>query len=435
MLVFILESPEAAASSITASSLRSIPNADIRVLRPPFGARLNEHLAGCPEPFFMTLRAGAIASPALGERLGDWIRSWEHGCAGVVPEIRSNGGAGTLQPFLWRTEAVRARSYRSAHTDCPLDSDRRGVFPDYAWQPFDELTLADKMESLRSEWSFRPVCTNGVLAFAGSDSDRAAKGWVRRRERCHPDSFLPLLRSHDAEANDGEPPLVSVAICVYNESHYLPWAVRSVLGQTYRAWELLIVDDGSTDRPENALNGLERDRRVRFVRLNANLGKANALNAALEHARGRWLLELDADDWLEPGALASMAAAADQAASDTAMAYGDYAEWTESRARRLRFSGVRRFAGAWSVERNVREGIPLAPRLYRTEKVKAAGGWSVGSLYGGRLYEDMEMIDKLSGIGSIVHIPGLAYHRRLRPGSVTRRPGADYARWLNQSGR
>lgn len=438
MRAFILELPEAAASPLTEACLRGLPPVrDIRVLRPPFGLHMNEQLAGCAEPFVLTLRAGTVASSRLGQKLLDWTSEWEPGCAGLVPASSDCPGAAGGEPFLWRTDAVR------------------GAFPDYDWQPFDELAAADAMERLRSRgWMFKSVDPHGAIAFEGAlGRERCEAASRSRLADCRPVSFQRLgssrrldplcrlnslrrlLRASAEAGGGGGTPAISVVLCVYNDAHYLPWAIRSVLGQTLREWELLVVDDGSTDAPENVLDRIGPDGRIVYVRLDPNRGKAAALNAALDRARGRWLLELDADDWLAPDTLETMLASADRAEAGTVMAYGDYAEWVESRSRRLQYSGIRRFAGARGKARILADGVPLAPRLYRTGLVKRAGGWSTSSLYGGRLYEDMEMIGKLAEAGPLLHIPKVLYHRRLRATSVTHRSGADYAKWLRWAGR
>ena len=73
-------------------------------------------------------------------------------------------------------------------------------------------------------------------------------------------------------------PLISAAIITHNRAHYLPDAIASVLGQTVRDFELIVVDDGSTDATQDAVAPyLDR---IRYVR-QENRGKAAARNAAV----------------------------------------------------------------------------------------------------------------------------------------------------------
>ncbi len=99
-------------------------------------------------------------------------------------------------------------------------------------------------------------------------------------------------------------PKVSVFIPVYNRERYLCVAVNSILAQTFTDFELLLVDDGSTD---GSLALLERyavrDSRVRVEANGANLGIPRTRNRGLELARGEYIALLDSDDYAYPGRL------------------------------------------------------------------------------------------------------------------------------------
>ena len=99
-------------------------------------------------------------------------------------------------------------------------------------------------------------------------------------------------------------PKVSVFIPVYNRERYLCAAVNSILAQTFTDFELLLVDDGSTD---GSLALLERyaarDSRVRVEINGANLGIPRTRNRGLELARGEYIALLDSDDYAYPGRL------------------------------------------------------------------------------------------------------------------------------------
>jgi glycosyltransferase involved in cell wall biosynthesis len=92
--------------------------------------------------------------------------------------------------------------------------------------------------------------------------------------------------------------MVSIILPVYNCQNYIGKAIESVLRQTYHNWELLIVDDGSTDRsPEIVRQYATGDPRIQvFTRPNGGVSRAR--NTALEKVRGRYVALLDADDWL-----------------------------------------------------------------------------------------------------------------------------------------
>lgn len=93
-------------------------------------------------------------------------------------------------------------------------------------------------------------------------------------------------------------PLVSVVMATYNMSSYLPLAVRSVLDQTYKNIELLIVDDGSTDDTEKVVEPFLHDSRVKYM-VQENKGQAAAKNFGVHKSTGEYVAFLDADDlWM-----------------------------------------------------------------------------------------------------------------------------------------
>jgi glycosyltransferase involved in cell wall biosynthesis len=94
-------------------------------------------------------------------------------------------------------------------------------------------------------------------------------------------------------------PQVSVLIIAHNRAHTIGAAVRSVLAQTLTDFELVVVDDGSTDDTAEVLDGF-RDPRLRLVRTSFNQGIPQARNRALAEARGEFIAWLDSDDICHP---------------------------------------------------------------------------------------------------------------------------------------
>lgn len=95
-----------------------------------------------------------------------------------------------------------------------------------------------------------------------------------------------------------KPPTVSVIISTYNRAHMVGRAIRSVLGQTYRDFELIVVNDASTDHTDEVLNSFN-DKRIRYVRFGENRGGPAARNTGIKMARGKYIAFLDDDDeWL-----------------------------------------------------------------------------------------------------------------------------------------
>ena len=92
--------------------------------------------------------------------------------------------------------------------------------------------------------------------------------------------------------------LVSVVMPSYNSEKYIKDSIESVLNQTYPYWELLIVDDCSTDETVEIIKGFH-DERIRLFQNEVNSGAAVSRNLALREAKGKWIAFLDSDDlWL-----------------------------------------------------------------------------------------------------------------------------------------
>ena len=89
-------------------------------------------------------------------------------------------------------------------------------------------------------------------------------------------------------------PLISIIMPVYNGTKYLPKAISSVLGQTYKNFEFIIVDDGSEENIEEIVNGFSDDRIKFFKREHA--GISTQLNFGLEMAKGEFIARMDSDD-------------------------------------------------------------------------------------------------------------------------------------------
>ena len=94
--------------------------------------------------------------------------------------------------------------------------------------------------------------------------------------------------------------LVSVIVAVYNIEEYLPRCVDSILAQTYRNLEIILVDDGSKDQSGSICDSYaEKDRRIKVIH-KKNGGLSDARNAGMDAATGEYIGFVDGDDWIEP---------------------------------------------------------------------------------------------------------------------------------------
>ena len=95
-------------------------------------------------------------------------------------------------------------------------------------------------------------------------------------------------------------PVVSIIVPAYNADRFINETIDSILKQTYDSWELIIVNDGSTDKTKEIIGKyISSDSRIRIIN-QSNKGVSIARNTGIENAQGQFIALLDADDlWLE----------------------------------------------------------------------------------------------------------------------------------------
>ncbi|MFV0417762.1 MAG: glycosyltransferase family 2 protein [Dysgonomonas sp.] len=94
-------------------------------------------------------------------------------------------------------------------------------------------------------------------------------------------------------------PKVSVLMPVFNAGQYLAQAIDSILSQTFKDWELILINDGSTDNSE-AIIGRYDDERIYYIKNEANLGLIKTLNKGIDYCHGEYIARMDADDISHP---------------------------------------------------------------------------------------------------------------------------------------
>ena len=116
-------------------------------------------------------------------------------------------------------------------------------------------------------------------------------------------------------------PRVSVVIPTYNRAELLPRAINSVLSQTYDDYEIIIVDDCSTDHTREVVTTWSEER-VRYIRHAENRQQSGALNTGINHARGQYVAFLDDDDEWVPTKLERQVAALESGGPTVGLVYG-----------------------------------------------------------------------------------------------------------------
>jgi glycosyltransferase involved in cell wall biosynthesis len=208
-------------------------------------------------------------------------------------------------------------------------------------------------------------------------------------------------------------PTVSVVIPCYNAGDYLPEAITSVSAQTCKAFEIIVVDDGSDDPATlQHLQQLENTAEVRLLRSAVNRGVAAARNLGIQAARGSYILPLDADDLIMPDYL-EKALAIFTERPETAIVTCDAWLFGES-------SGVRQLPD-YTPERLLRENLLFSSSLFRKADWLAVGGYCTAMRYG---WEDWEFWISLTRLRSqVVKINEPLLQYRIRRDSRDRSMG------------
>lgn len=194
--------------------------------------------------------------------------------------------------------------------------------------------------------------------------------------------------------------LVSVIIPLYNTEKYIEACVASVLGQTHRELEVIVVDDGSTDGGAAIAEGIA-DARVRVDR-GPNRGSAAARNRGLALAKGEIVAFLDADDLWYPDKLAEQLGVL--RSDRDVVAVGAVFQYLSGDGRRLLGRAGQDARDADSRERMRRGQLSPFPinscLLARADTVRAAGGYDESLT----VVEDLDLISRLALAGSIATV-------------------------------
>lgn len=201
-------------------------------------------------------------------------------------------------------------------------------------------------------------------------------------------------------------PSVSVVIPCYNQGHYLHEAIASVDDQSFREFEIVVVDDGSTFPETIRTIDALRDSHIRVIRT-SNQGLAAARNTGIAHSTGKYILPLDADDRIGPAYL-------EKAVAVLEMDPGIGIVYCEAAF----FGAVQ---GRWELAPYAFPDILIPPRIFacaffRRAAWEAAGGFS-SEMQGG--WEDYDFWLSLIERGAGVHcIPEVLFHYRQHPGNM-----------------
>lgn len=216
------------------------------------------------------------------------------------------------------------------------------------------------------------------------------------------------------------PPTVSFVVPVYNAASYLSEALESVLMQTFANFELIAVDDGSTDCSLTILRQIaKRDPRLRIVS-RPNTGIVGALNDGLAAAKGEFIARMDADDLSLPTRLERQLAYLQ--AHPACIALGSAVLFTDPRGRPLKvYSPPLSHAEIESELAGGNGGALIHPTVvFRREPLLRCGAYRQRYNF----IEDLDLYVRLLEVGELANLPEVLLHYRQHPRSVNHAKGS-----------
>lgn len=209
-------------------------------------------------------------------------------------------------------------------------------------------------------------------------------------------------------------PLVSVVMASYNCAGYLPVAVASVLNQTHRNVELLVIDDGSTDDTRSVVQQFMDDARVRH-HWQPNAGQCAAKNKGIELSNGEFVAFLDADDcWKEDKLARQLELFVDR--PDVGVGYG-FLELIDHTGRQLPWEPVPPRRGEVTEELLLENFVPFSSAIVRRTLLERHGGFDAKLDMG----IDYDLWLRLSLQCEFDFVPDVVGQYRIWPGQMSRK--------------
>lgn len=300
------------------------------------------------------------------------------------------------QPFLVRTSYIR----------------KHKLLPE-AQLPFKEAFLPAWLSTV----------DNSIKIFKG--------GFIRQTRKSHSMQIgqkLRMIEKYQQKKINTDAPTLSVVMTNYNMEDYVETAIVSCLLQTEQPEQILMIDDGSTDQSYKKMQKWNDGEQVKVYQ-KQNGGKARALNDLLPRVTTEFILELDADDWLDADAIAVIKKQLKYLSEDISVLYGNLRKWKQ-RGGDVLYKGTSKGSMINGSQDLMSYRFPLGPRIYRTSTLKEKGGFPVISFKDGRLYEDVSILNKLIKKSRFKYNDFTVYNVREHKDSITKKNHSNWNDFL-----
>ncbi|GAB4075124.1 hypothetical protein GCM10028778_26270 [Barrientosiimonas marina] len=291
--------------------------------------------------------------------------------------------------------------------------------------------VSEKPLNLSSELPFQEALLPSWLIRVPDSEKIFKEGLVKEAGISHERDTVEtyqFMQKYQLEPAHIERPSLTVIMPAYNMAAYVQTAVASTLLQHDQPDQLLIMDDGSTDATHERLQRYSQDRRVQLFQ-QENSGKARALNRLLAHVTSDFILELDADDWLDPDAISVIKTHLARLPADRAVLYGNLRLWKQLSGT-VQFKQLARGMPVSGRNDLLAYRFPLGPRVYRTSLLKRKGGFPVSDFADGRLYEDVSTLNRLIKHHRFQYEDFTVYNVRKHSESITKQNDAHWRDFL-----
>ncbi|GGN57043.1 glycosyltransferase family 2 protein [Oceanobacillus indicireducens] len=240
---------------------------------------------------------------------------------------------------------------------------------------------------------------------------------------------LQLLEKYHYKKTSTEHPSLTILMANYNMENYVEAAITSCLFQTERPEQICIIDDGSTDDSYKHIQNWRHEPVIQLF-TKENAGKAKALNDLLPYVTSDFILELDADDWLDADAVSVIKSHLPHLPEDVAVLYGNFRRWKQ-REGNILFKSITTGRPVHERKDLLSYHFPLGPRIYRTASLKAIGGFPIVPFKNGRLFEDVSVLNRLITTYRLQYENFTVYNIREHKESITRKNKKQWYEFLN----